>query len=165
MKWGPSSFVHFCVHRCNEKIHRKIQAATKEYDKPLTMVKKWKQVVWPHFKKRSFWLAEWKEKEVVDRRWDEKTILKNGQGRTPLAQLGQQKTGLVAKSWDTILACIKNFSWISWRLKFITAHRLLPKTISTCSYGQWTVIKAVFDLLTKCNLLYYSSLRCSFPLP
>ena len=80
---------------------KQIQAAIEKYDELPTLVKKWK-VRWFGSISRSSGLAKddstghggRKKKKKEDRRRGGKTILRNGQGWTSLAQLGQLKTGL-----------------------------------------------------------------------
>ena len=86
-------------HVTNEEVRRKIQAAIREYDKLLTLVKK-RKLRWFGHVSRSSGLAKTilqgtvkgKRKEA-DRRRGGKTISKSGQEWTLPALLGQLKTG------------------------------------------------------------------------
>ena len=85
-------------HVTNKEVCRKIQAAIGEYDKHLTLVKKWK-LWWFGLVSRSSGLArtilqgteKGKRRGRHKKRW--KTILKSGQKWNLSAQLGQLKTG------------------------------------------------------------------------
>ena len=85
-------------HVTNEEVRRKIQAAIKEYDELLTLVKK-RKLRWFGHVSRSSGLAKTilqgtvKGKKEADRRRDRKTIPKSGQEWALSAQLGQLKTG------------------------------------------------------------------------
>ena len=87
-------------HVTNEELRRKIQAAIREYDKLLTLVKK-RKLRWFGRVSRSSGLAKTilhgtvkgKKENEADRRRGGKTISKSGQEWTLPAQLGQLETG------------------------------------------------------------------------
>ena len=82
-------------HVTNEIVRRKIQAAIKEYDQLLTLVKESK-LRWFSRAARSsgfIWHSERKNEEEADRRKNgKKTILKSVEEWTLPAQIGQLKT-------------------------------------------------------------------------
>ena len=88
-------YISYKDHVTNEEVHRKILAATGEYDKLLTLVKKWK-LKWSGHVLRSSGLAKTILRGTVKgkrkRGRQRKTISKSGQEWTLPAQLGQLKT-------------------------------------------------------------------------
>ena len=79
-------------HVTNEEVRRKIQAAIREYDELLTLVKK-RKLRWFGHVSRSSGHSERKKKKRQTEEVFGKTISKSGQEWTLPAQLGQLKTG------------------------------------------------------------------------
>ena len=98
-------------HVTNEKLRRKIQAAIGEYDKLLTLMKKWK-LRWLGHVSKSSGLAKPTLQGTVKgirkeagRRRGGKIISKNGQEWALSSQLGQLKTGQDGKGMLQIHLC------------------------------------------------------------
>ena len=96
-------YLSYTDHVATENFPRQIQVANGKYNQLLTLVKKRKLSWFGHISKSSglpktILQGTMQVKgEKVDRRRGGKTILRSGQGRTLLPQLGLLKTGLGGK--------------------------------------------------------------------
>ena len=79
-------------HVTNEEVRKKIQAAIREYDELLALVKKRKKMDWPCLNVFLLQGTMKGKKEEMNRRRSGKTILKSEQEWNSPAHLGQLKT-------------------------------------------------------------------------